>query len=212
MSAWYFSSTVGDKRIDALLRESTFTEVVGIVVRDMEVLCCHPQDCDDMAGFSRVIFNLHVPPATFDLFFNSKSGYRGAYFESPYIGLAANEAYLRRLTPLLLAWAERHEPSLDRKFAQQSLASPTAKVWLTEFESHMCAKCVGEWGNPRDEVPEILNGRWELVHSPSGLRGRKAPFLSKLRVFGAFLNEHYDEFTPARKRHRAQELNAYGWS
>jgi hypothetical protein len=35
MSAWHFSSTVGDKRIDALLRESAFTEVVGIVVRDM---------------------------------------------------------------------------------------------------------------------------------------------------------------------------------
>jgi hypothetical protein len=212
MSAWHFGPTVDEKRTAALLLENTFTEVVEIVVRDMEVLCCHSQDCDDMAGFSRVIFNLHVPPATFDLFFNSESGYRGAYFESPYIGLAANEACLRRLTPLLLAWAEQHEPSLDRKFAQQSLASPTAKVWLTEFESHLCTKCVGEWGNPKDEVPEILNGRWELVHSPSDWRGRKAPELSKLRVFGAFLNEHHDEFTPARKRHRAQELNAYGWS
>jgi hypothetical protein len=212
MSAWHFSSIVGDKRIDALLRESAFTEVVGIVVRDMEVLCCHIQSCDDMAGFSRVIFNLRVPTSTFDLFFNSESGYRGAYFESPDAGLAANEACIRRLTPLLLAWAEQNEPSLDGRFAQQSLASPAAKVWLTEFESHLCTKCVGEWGNPKDEVPEILNGRWELVHSPNDWRGRKAPVLSKLRVFGAFLNEHYDEFTPARKRHRAQELNAYGWS
>ena len=212
MSAWHFSSRIGDKRIDALLRESAFTEVVGIVVRDMEVLCCHIQSCDDMAGFSRVIFNLRVPPTTFDLFFNSKSGYRGAYFESPYIGLTANEACLRRLTPLLLAWAEQYEPSLDRKFAQQSLASPTAKVWLAEFGSHLCAKCVGEWGNPTDKVPEIFNGRWELVHSPSNLRGRKAPFLSKLKIFGAFLNERYNEFTPTRKRFRAQELYEYGWS
>jgi len=212
MSAWHFISTVGDKRIDALLRESAFTEVVGIVIRDMEVLCGHTQSCNDMAGFSRVIFNLRIPTSTFDLFFNSESDYRGAYFKSPDAGLAANEACIRRLTPLLLAWAEQNELSLDRKFAQQSLASPTAKVWLTEFESHLCAKCVGEWGSPRDEVPEIFNGRWEHVRSPSNWRGSKAPFLSKLRVFGAFLNERYAEFTPTRKRLRAQELYEYGWS
>lgn len=137
MSAWHFGPAVNEKRTAALLRENTFTEVVEIVVRDMEVLCCHSQVCDDMAGFSRVILNQRVPPATFDLFFNSESGYRGAYFESLYIGLVANEACLRRLTPLLLAWAEQHEPSLDRKFAQQSLASLTAKVWLNEFERHL---------------------------------------------------------------------------
>jgi hypothetical protein len=212
MSAWHFSSTVGDKRIDALLRESTFTEVVGIVVRDMEVLCCHRKSCDDMAGFSRVIFNLRVPTSTFDLFFNSESGYRGAYFKSPSTGSAANEACIRSLLPLLLAWAEQHEPSFDLTFAQQSLVSPTAKVWLTEVESHLCTKCVGEWSNPRDEMPEIFNGRWELVRSPRDWRGRKAPFLSKLRVFGAFLNERYDAFTPTRKRLRAQELYEHGWS
>lgn len=156
--------------------------------------------------------NLRVPKSTFDLFFNSEHGYRGAYFESPHNGLEANDACIRRLTPMLLDWAERNEPSFDRKFARESLASSTAKVWLTEYESHLCEKCEGEWGNPIDELPEILNGRWELVDTPSGHRGCKAPLLSKLRIFGAFLNECYDEFTPARKRHRAQQINGCGWS
>jgi len=230
MSLWHFSSAIGDERKEALLQTTTFTAIVETIAQDMKVLCCHRQDCDDLARFSRVvlcchrqdcddlarfsrvIFNLCLPKPTFDLFFNSEHGYRGAYFDSPHIGLAANEACIRRLTPLLLNWAAEHEPSLDQAFAQESLASPTAKVWLTESESHLCGRCVGEWGNPTNETTELSNGRWELANTPSGRRGRKAPFLSKLRVFGAFLNERYDEFTPARKRHRAKELNEGGWS
>jgi hypothetical protein len=212
MTAWNFSSLVHEERANALRRGEAFSAVVEAIARDMEVVCCHRRDCDDMAGFSRVVFNLRVPPPTFDVFFNSEHGYRGAYFESPHTGLAANEACIRHLTPLLLAWAKQYEPSLDQVFAQESLRSPTAKVWLTEFESHLCAKCVGEWGNPDDELPEILNGRWEVANSSNGRRGRKAPALSKLRVFGAFLSERYDEFTPTRKRFRAQQLNACGWS
>ena len=212
MNSWHFGSTVGKERADALLQAVAFAAIVEAIAQDMEILCCHRRCCDDLAGFSRVIFNLRVPQSTFDIFFNSEHGYRGAYFDSPYAGLAANGACIQRLTPLLLAWANQHEPSVDQVFARESLASPTAKVWLTEFESHICEKCVGEWGNPTDEAPEICNGRWEFANAPGGRYGRKAPFLSKLRVFGAFLNERHDEFTPARKRHRAEDLNKEGWS
>lgn len=212
MSAWQFSTTIGQERVDALLRAPAFDEIVERLAREMEVVCCHRPKCDDLLGFSRVVFNLRIRRATFDLFFNSEHGYRGSYFLSPHAGLAANKTVIRLLTPLLLQWAGQHEPTLDQAFAVESLASPSAKVWLAEFESHLCQQCVGEWGNPTDETPEILNGRWELADSPNARRGRKAPFLSKLRVLGAFLNERHNEFVPARKRHRACEINAWGWS
>ncbi len=211
MSAWQYS-LADDKRTNALLLATTFTDVVETVARDMNVLCGHRKNCDIMAGFSRVIFNLYVPETTFDLFFNSEHGYRGAYFKSPHFGLEANEKCIKHLTPSLLSWAKQHEPSLDLKFAKESLASPTAKVWLAETgSSHWCDKCVGEW-SANDEAPELRNGRWELTDTQNGRWGRKVPSLSKLRVFGAFLNERYDEFTPENKRYRAQDINAYGWS
>ena len=212
MSQWRFTHAVDDVRSSALLVAPPFTEIVEVFAGNLDILCCHRQDCDDMAGFSRVAFNLRVPLPIFDLFFNSEHGYRGAYFDSPHAGLSANEACIQRLIPIVLAWAERHEPTFDQSFAQASLASPTAKVWLTEVESNLCEKCIGEWSNPKDGTPEIINDRWEHAGSANGRRGRKAPLLSTLRLFGAFLNERYDVFTPARKRFRAQELSACGWS
>jgi len=180
--------------------------------REMEVLCCHRPDCDDMAGFSRVIFNLRAPSQTLDLFFNSEHGYRGSYFVSPHAGLAANDAIIKRLKPLLLAWAAQHQLALDQTFAGESLTSSSAKVWITESGSQLCQQCIGEWSNPTDEEPDILNGRWEVTDTPNAHRGRKAPHVSKLRVFGAFLNDRHDEFVPARKRHRAFHINEGGWS
>jgi hypothetical protein len=207
MTAWLFDLSIGEERRSALLKAPPLVEIIEALTHEMEILCCHWPDCDDM-----VVFNLRVSRATFDLFFNSEHGYRGAYFESPHSGLAANDAVMARLTPLFLTWAEEYQPTLDRAFARESLSSPSAKIWLNEYESHLCEMCAGEWGNPTDTAPEILNGRWEVVDSPNSQRGRKAPFLSKLRVFGAFLNKRYDEFVPSRKRHRAQDLSAYGWS
>jgi hypothetical protein len=212
MADWHFSSALSNERREALVRAPALADILRLVASQMEVLCCHRAACDGMAGFSRVVFNVAVPQSAFDLFFNSEHGYRGAYFQSPHSGLAANETCVRHLTPALLAWARAHEPSLDLVFVEESLHSPTAKIWLTEFESHLCAKCAGEWGNPVDDQPEIINGRWERANSPAGKRGRKAPYLTKLRVFGAFLNERHDEFTPSRKRDRARELYDNGWS
>lgn len=212
MSAWQFSSAIGEERVTALLQAPALNEIVEMLLHQVDVLCCHRQSCDDVPGFSRVVFNLRISPRTFDLFFNSEHGYRGSYYLSPHAGLAANEAIIKRLRPLLLAWAEQHEPTLDQEFAAESLASLSAKVWLTEYGSHLCAQCIGEWGNPTDDTAEILNGRWELADTSNARRGRKSPFLSKVRVFGAFLNERNDEVVPVRKRHRASDINAGGWS
>jgi hypothetical protein len=212
MTAWQFGSMLTGERRELLRRAPAYTKIVNNVFREMKILCCHRCNCDDMIGFSRVSFALAISHTTFDLFFNSEHGYRGAYFKSPQSGLAANGCCIRRLAPALLAWARQNDPSVDQAFAKESLYSPTAKMWLAEVGADICGNCEGEWGNPSNDLPEIVNGRWDEADSALSRLGRKAPYLTKLRVFGAFLNERYDEFTPARKRHRAQEINACGWS
>jgi hypothetical protein len=178
----------------------------------MKVVCCHQQLCDDDKQFSRVVFCVQILPSLFDLFFNSPNGYRGMYYQSPYRGLEANDAFIRGLARHLLGWAASNCPDIDRVFAEESLNSLSAKVWLAERGSDLCEQCAGEWRNPHDDVPEILNWRWENEDCPNGCCGRKAPRLSKLRIFGAFLNQHRDEFVSERKRHRSMHIYQNGWS
>ena len=128
MSTWEFAATIGEERIRALLDPTSFEAISDRVARDMEVLCCHRQQCDDDTQFSRVVFCIRVSPSLFDLFFNSPNGYRGAYYRSPYVGLEANDAFIRRLSPALLDWAASHCAELDCSFAQESLSSPSATL------------------------------------------------------------------------------------
>ena len=212
MSTWAFAASLGEERIQALLAPTTFELIADRIAQETEVLCCHRGHCDDDTAFSRVVYCVRVCPSLFDLFFNSPHGYRGAYYRSPHVGLAANDALILRLSHVMLQWTGSHCKELDLGFAKESLASPSAKVWLAEYESHLCDRCTGEWGNPQDDMPEILNGRWENENCANGRSGRKAPRNSKLKVFGAFLNSRHDEFIPGRKRHRANHIHQWGWS
>ena len=101
--------------------------------------------------------------------------------------------------------------------ARESLKSVSAKVWLAEYSNEPCNKCdgcKGEWGSTQyhNEVADIINERWELDDCANSKYGRKAPVLTKLRVFGGFLNANHDEFIPSLKRFRAKEIYDYGWS
>jgi len=199
---------VDAERAAALSACVNFQSIVERITREMQILCRHIQSCDDAAGFKRAIYCICVPRATFDAFFNSERGYRGAYFQSPYEGLAANDELIGTLQPKLIEWAAG-KGIADLHFDVESLGTHSAKVWLAEAGVNLCGKCDGEWTHPQDDVAEILNGRWEMA---SDIRGRKAPILAKIKIFGAFLNERNDEFISWRKRHRAWEIHESGWA
>jgi len=146
MSAWRFASSIGDDRIRALLETTTIQAICDRIAREMEVLCCHLEQCDNKSDFSRVVWCVRVGEPLFDLFFNSPNGYRGAYYQSPYVGLAVNETFIRRVSPVLLDWLDAGR---DRGFAVESLSSPSAKAWLAEHGGEICQRCTGEWGQPR---------------------------------------------------------------
>jgi hypothetical protein len=100
--------------------------------------------------------------------------------------------------------------SLGSAFIEASLRSGSAKAWLTE-QNEFCTLCAGEFP-PKSDDGEILNGRWELDTSPQSRDGRRAPYLTKIKIMGASLNDGYDEFIPVRKRRRQWEIHACGWS
>jgi hypothetical protein len=176
----------------------------------MRVLCGHKGACNDDPAFSRAAYSVELPRHLFDWLFNSVNGYRAWYFRSAHDGLRNNARLIRALTPTLLDSAK-----IDTSFAGHSLDALTAKVWLAERGNEVsreCPGCEGEWSPPQDDTPELLNGRWDLSTDPRAKCGRKAPYLTKLRIFGGFLNANGDEWVAARKRHRSREIQNYGWS
>jgi hypothetical protein len=212
MHAWRFDPVLGEERVRGLLVAPPFKSIVVEIEREMEVLCYHADPCRDNGDFSRVVYCVRLSRPLFDLFFNSENGYRGSYFSSPYAGLEANGTLMESLTPRLMEWTRANHGAEAVRFADESIRTPSAKAWLTEPIPQSCDKCVGEWSSDGNEASEILNARWERESDRRAIWGRKAPYLTKIKIFGAFLNDRNDELVPARKRHRAQEIQRFGWS
>ncbi len=208
---WELDSSIGVARLRGLAEPPGFKAIVESVRSSMKVLCCHPEPCDLATGFERIIYCLEIDPDVFDLFFNSRNGYRAAFFRSPYEGLRANSEALAMLASALAA-SEATQDQRPFEFIEESLTSPTAKLWLAEPEVGFCELCSGEWSNPKNYDPEIRNERWECSSHDNATKGRKAPYFTKLRVFGAFLNHACDEIVAGRKRHRALHLHQWGWA
>jgi hypothetical protein len=211
---WEFTSSIGAERRSNLEAVKSFDDIAAEIGAAMEVLCCHYDSCDRAQGFRRVVYTVKVPRPLFDLFFNSRHGYRAAYFRSPHEGLAANSYALRTLSPALLASPATISCPKDPDFVRDSLMSESAKVWLAEAGKgiHGCKGCEGEWTHPADDPAHIRNGRWERDPHSHALWGRTAPFLTKLKIMGAHLNDARDEFVPASKRRRALDIHERGWS
>ena len=215
MERWEFKLSNGD-RLEKLKTPLSLESIVEGIRDHMTVLCCHP-DLFSGTNFKRVAYCISVKNDLFDLFFNSRTGYRASYYRSPYEGLRVNGLVMQLLSPALVAAAQTEDSNLNPEFVLESLASPSSKVWLAECGNEVCRTCVGckgEWSAPTlgNLAPEILNGRWELHTELKATWGSKAPYLTKLRVLGAFLDDGHNEFIPAKKRFRAREIYELGWS
>ncbi len=190
-----------------------FEEIINFIKNEMEILCCHDQECTEHKSFSRVVYCIQVSKPLFDLFFNSKNGYRAWYYRNPHLGTMNNELFIKSLSPFLIASIQSKD--IDTKRASESLKSYSAKAWLAEIGKEVdkkCLGCAGEWAYPQNDAAEIINERWERETDPKAKCGKKAPYLTKIRIFGAFLNNKYDELIPEAKRFRAQHICHFGWS
>jgi hypothetical protein len=204
-------------RLPMLQYAEPFEQIAKNIPRSMSVLCCHA-DIKSGTAFIRVAYCVQIERNLFDLFFNSAQGYRAAYFRSPWEGMRANTTFLNAVAPKLLSSAPSSRCGLPDKFKRKSLTTPSAKVWLAEQGNEVkgnCITCQGEWSassvSKRDR-PEIRNGRWEYAQTTKAQWGCKAPYLTKLRIFGAFLDVRFNELVPWNKRFRAKEIYEIGWS
>jgi hypothetical protein len=213
----YALSAEEDVRAPALSIDLTFEELTSKIVNKLRVLCCHRNELEG-SGFCRPVYTLNIGHPLFDLFFNSSAGYRGAYFRSPGAGLDANVQFLTAISEKLVTDPQTATSELAPRFIRESLRTPSAKAWLAEHGKEVdpkCPYCKGEWGAGSSGLPElaeICNGRWEIALGQNAVWGRKAPYLTKLRVMGAFLNDRYEELVPSSKRFRAYDIHLYGWS
>jgi len=216
--AWqYFLGDEASARVPKLMSDSTFHAVATAIASEMEVLCCH-RCAISGAEFQRPVYTVRVTRDMFDQFFNSSYGYRGAYFTSPGAGIDANRLLLSLVSPRLLEHESSAACEIPIELMRESLASSSAKAWLAEHGKEIgprCKGCEGEWSSgPASESAraEIANGRWEHAGGQKAEWGRKAPFLTKLRFMGAFLDSRLNEFIPWDKRFRALDIHRLGWS
>ena len=210
---WDFSLDENGKRLEKLRSAPSLESVIREIQR-RAILCCHE---DPIRGtpFKRLAYSIDAGEDFFDLFFNSWNGYRASFYRGSFEGLQANRVCLDILESTLVNTASAFNVGVPNEFVRESLRSGSAKVWLAEHGKETvpdCVGCEGEWRAHGAERPEILNDRWEMAEHYKAKWGRLAPRLRKLRVFGAFLDVQGNEFIPADKRYRAQEICAYGWS
>lgn len=215
MSNWKFAESLGRSRLDLLSDAPPFEDIARSIVKSLRIACTHIDPCREADGFSRFVACLVVERQLFDIFFNSYNGYRGWYYRSPSEGLRINAQLLRLLGQQLVDY--RSHDGFSNDWTLKSLLAPSAKVWLAEDKKvqQACTGCRGEWSpvSAKDlDEPEILNGVWERVKKLEAKWGCKAPFFTKLKAIGAFLDDRSNEWIPSDKRFRARDIHEFGWS
>lgn len=215
---WSVSPAVNaDERRTILEASDAFDSVASQIANSLEVLCCHKSEIRG-TDFKRPIYTIRIAETLFDQFFNASYGYRAAFYRSPGTGMDANHLFLKTIAARLLKARATECVDMKADFIEQSLGTPSAKAWLAEAGKEPerdCPACKGEWSTTScgpATLAELQNGRWELATGVKAEWGRKAPYLTKLRVMGAFLDDRCNELVPQDKRYRAQEIHAFGWS
>jgi hypothetical protein len=74
VTAWKYIGASDPTRLAALLSAVSFSHIAERLEREMNIVCCHKQDCNDSPGFARIIYCAEIGQMLFDLFFNSAFG------------------------------------------------------------------------------------------------------------------------------------------
>lgn len=217
-SPWTLDLQVdAQSRLAKLNLQLPFDEVASNIAANLKILCCHKSE---IAGtdFRRPVYSVYIGNDLFDQFFNSATGYRAQYFRSPWDGFSANAIFMRTVSETLMNNGFHQASGLGIDFIRESLSTPSAKAWLSESGKELvlgCHGCQGEWSvaSAGDaSTAEVRNNRWEVAQGVKAHWGRKAPYFTKLRIMGSFLDSRLNEFVPFDKRFRAEEIHKFGWS
>ncbi len=210
-SPWHYVGKVDSKRLDALAQPLPNAELPEALKRGLTLKCFHREPRQDNASFKRAVFCGTVDSLLFDWFFNGSTGYRGAFFEAPDVGARANRALVNHLAHFLTEWALSQQIDHDRQWILASLSKLSAKAWLAEYPG-LCELCAGEWSPSYVSELHIENSRWEKSTHVHSAWGCQAPRLTKIRVFGGFIDAAQNEWLASHKLERAKHIWEHGWS
>lgn len=210
-AAWRYVGRADDVRIEALAHPLPNADLPDALRLGLALNCFHREPRDNDPTFKRAVFCGTVDTRLFDWFFNASTGYRGAFFESPECGSRANRMLIDKLAELLVQWALSQRLDNDREWVLASLSKPSAKAWLAEYPG-LCPRCAGEWSNTYVSALRIENSRWETSGHIHSAWGCQAPELSKVRIFGGFIDNGHNEWLAAHKAERAKHIWEHGWS
>lgn len=211
LSTWRYVGEADPERLKFLTQPPPHADLADALRRGLALMCYHrePREHDD--SYKRAVFCGAVESCLFDWFFNASTGYRGAYYESPDVGIRANRALLDFLADFLVNWSLIQKLDHDRSWIVASLSKPSAKVWLAEHPG-LCPSCAGEWDSSYISELQILNKRWENSSHVHAEWGRQAPRLTKIRFFGGFIDKDHSEWLADHKNERASHIWEHGWS
>lgn len=210
-TAWRYVGKADPARLAALAHPLPHAELAGALLRGLNLKCYHREPREHDASYARAVFCGTVDPRLFDWFFNARTGYRGAYYEAPAAGTLANRALVDQLFDPLVDWALAQQLDRDLPWILASLSKPSAKAWLAEYPG-LCASCSGEWSTSYVSDLQIENFRWEAASHIHSTWGRQAPYLTKIRIFGGFIDSEQTEWLSAHKPDRATHIWEHGWS
>src|SRR5262245_26612501 len=177
---WNYTGNTDPRRLAALTAGLRLSELIARLKTESRFVCSHSEQKDGDPSYSRAVFCVTVTTELFDLFFNAQTGYRGAYFKGPNVGVRVNRTIIDSLLPTLLHWTAEYCPREDSNWITESLSLPSAKIWLAEEPLSICAKCAGEWSSSYISALKIVNGRWEVSAHTHAVWGSAAPEFTKL--------------------------------
>ncbi|WP_095964889.1 MULTISPECIES: hypothetical protein [Pseudomonas] len=161
------------------------------------------QEANECQGYFRLVAQLPLEQeATFDQFFNGRSGYRAQYYLSPEEGVLYNRDVLRGLKDALSSAYYQQPLAESLEVVLRTIYGPHAKVWLFDeiaaFDSSPASSL-----NPQRWIDNGAN------------RGRRTPLPSHLtlEVKGTFIKPLTGElFVDPLKLDRACDLFRKGYT
>jgi len=191
-TTWCYIGRSDATRLAALTSVVPFGDIADRVKREMNIGCCHVQDCGDRPGFARVIYCAESVRG----YLISSSTLRPDTGDSTLSHLQTESrltgSCFMRITEKLRLWSSEHCEDAHPALIRCSLSASSTKAWVAESTLKLCAYCSGEWSNSQKSELEIANGRCELENHTYASWGRQAPEFRKLRIFGGFVNNASD--------------------
>ena len=132
---WCLSEAL-DNRRERLLRGPEPDALLELVITESEQAArdgriqLQWQHSYERPGYYRTVVQIPLSEATFDQFFNGRSGYRAQFCLSPEEGVLYNREAVDRLIPLIEdAYRQRPLPDASLALVTNSLQRPHAKLW-----------------------------------------------------------------------------------